>query len=102
MIGVPKPDDVSFVLLGDPGDGGAFPVLRLAAAPAGIMIEILGTQIRAAEPDDRPALEPFLARWHSLRVARRGGLVHPLDHPGARLCAWVRTFGLPIFSAASR
>ena len=45
------------------------------------MIEIVGTRIRAAEPDDRPALEPFLARWHSLRVARRGELVHPLDHP---------------------
>jgi ribosomal protein S18 acetylase RimI-like enzyme len=45
------------------------------------MIEIVGARIRAAEPDDRPALEPFLARWHSLRVARRGELVHPLDHP---------------------
>jgi ribosomal protein S18 acetylase RimI-like enzyme len=38
-------------------------------------------KIRAAESDDRAALEPFLARWHSLRVARRGELVHPLDHP---------------------
>jgi GNAT superfamily N-acetyltransferase len=45
------------------------------------MIEYVGTRIRAAEPDDRPALEPFLARWHSLRVARRGELVPPLDHP---------------------
>jgi ribosomal protein S18 acetylase RimI-like enzyme len=42
---------------------------------------VTGTRIRAAEPGDRPALEPFLARWHSLRVARRGELVHPLDHP---------------------
>jgi ribosomal protein S18 acetylase RimI-like enzyme len=39
------------------------------------------TRIRAAEPDDRPALEPFLARWHSLRVARREELVHAFDHP---------------------
>jgi ribosomal protein S18 acetylase RimI-like enzyme len=46
-----------------------------------IMIENVGTRIRAAEPGDRPGLQPFLARWHSLRVARRGELVHPLDHP---------------------
>jgi ribosomal protein S18 acetylase RimI-like enzyme len=45
------------------------------------MIEIVGTRLRAAEAEDRPALESFLARWHSLRVARRGELVHPLDHP---------------------
>jgi ribosomal protein S18 acetylase RimI-like enzyme len=45
------------------------------------MIEDVGTRIRAAEPYDRPSLEAFLARWHSLRVARRGELVHPLDHP---------------------
>jgi GNAT superfamily N-acetyltransferase len=38
-------------------------------------------RIRAATAADRPALEPFLARWHSLRVARRGALEHPLDHP---------------------
>ena len=38
-------------------------------------------RIRPARPDDRPTLEPFLARWHSLRVARRGTLEHPLDHP---------------------
>jgi ribosomal protein S18 acetylase RimI-like enzyme len=49
--------------------------------PVAIMIEILDTPIRAAEPGDRPAIEPFLARWHSLRVARRGELVDPLDHP---------------------
>ena len=39
------------------------------------------TRIRPAGPDDRPTLEPFLTRWHSLRVARRGTLEHPLDHP---------------------
>jgi GNAT superfamily N-acetyltransferase len=38
-------------------------------------------RIRAATAADRPALAPFLARWHSLRVARRGALEHPLDHP---------------------
>jgi GNAT superfamily N-acetyltransferase len=45
------------------------------------MIAAMPTRIRAAGPDDRPALEPFLARWHSLRVARQGTLEHPLDHP---------------------
>jgi len=39
------------------------------------------TRIRSAGPDDRTTLEPFLTRWHSLRVARRGALKHPLDHP---------------------
>jgi hypothetical protein len=38
-------------------------------------------RIRPAGPDDRPRLEPFVTRWHSLRVARRGALEHPLDHP---------------------
>jgi ribosomal protein S18 acetylase RimI-like enzyme len=52
----------------------------IAAAAGGIMTGIVGTRIRAAEPEDRPALEPFLARWDSLRVARRGELVHPIDH----------------------
>jgi ribosomal protein S18 acetylase RimI-like enzyme len=37
--------------------------------------------IRKAEARDRPALERFLERWHSLRVARLGELEHPLDHP---------------------
>jgi GNAT superfamily N-acetyltransferase len=44
-------------------------------------MQIVSGRIRAAEPDDRPALEPFLERWHSLRVARRGELLRPLDHP---------------------
>jgi ribosomal protein S18 acetylase RimI-like enzyme len=38
-------------------------------------------RVRAAEPRDRPALERFLERWHSLRVARLGALEYPLDHP---------------------
>jgi ribosomal protein S18 acetylase RimI-like enzyme len=38
-------------------------------------------RIRSAGPEDRTALEPFLTRWHSRRVARRGALEHPLDHP---------------------
>ena len=37
-------------------------------------------RIRAAAPGDRAELESFLERWHSLRVARRGTLEHPLDH----------------------
>ena len=41
----------------------------------------MGTRIRNAEPGDRRALEPFLERWYSLRVARRGELLYPLDHP---------------------
>jgi GNAT superfamily N-acetyltransferase len=45
------------------------------------MIATMRTQIRPAGPEDRTALEPFLTRWHSLRVARRGALEHPLDHP---------------------
>jgi ribosomal protein S18 acetylase RimI-like enzyme len=41
----------------------------------------MSVRIRAATAEDRPALEPFLTRWHSLRVARRGTIEHPLDHP---------------------
>ncbi len=37
-------------------------------------------RIRASEPGDRPQLEEFLKRWHSLRLARLGTLEHPLDH----------------------
>ena len=39
------------------------------------------SDVRAATAGDRPALERFLTRWHSLRVARRGSIEHPLDHP---------------------
>ena len=45
------------------------------------MIAAMRTRIRPAGPEDRTALEPFLTRWHSLRVARRGALEYPLDHP---------------------
>jgi ribosomal protein S18 acetylase RimI-like enzyme len=45
------------------------------------MIAVVPARIRAAQPADRPALEPFLVRWHSLRVARRGELVQSLEHP---------------------
>jgi GNAT superfamily N-acetyltransferase len=45
------------------------------------MIAAVRTQIRPAGPEDRTALEPFLTRWHSRRVARCGALEHPLDHP---------------------
>jgi GNAT superfamily N-acetyltransferase len=45
------------------------------------MIATMPTQIRSAGPGDRPALEPFLERWHSLRVARRGAIEHPPEHP---------------------
>jgi GNAT superfamily N-acetyltransferase len=41
----------------------------------------MSARIRSAGPEDRPRLEPFLERWHSLRVARRGVVEHPLDHP---------------------
>jgi ribosomal protein S18 acetylase RimI-like enzyme len=37
--------------------------------------------VRAREPADRDAVARFLARWHSARVARRGALETPLDHP---------------------
>jgi GNAT superfamily N-acetyltransferase len=49
--------------------------------PASAIIAAVPTRIRPAGPDDRPTLESFLTRWHSLRVARRGTLEHPLDHP---------------------
>jgi GNAT superfamily N-acetyltransferase len=45
------------------------------------MIGAMPVRVRAATARDRPRLEPFLARWHSLRVARRGALEYPLDHP---------------------
>ena len=38
-------------------------------------------RVRRREPVDRPAIESFLGRWRSLRVARLGALEHPLDHP---------------------
>jgi GNAT superfamily N-acetyltransferase len=37
-------------------------------------------------PENRPALEAFLRDRNALRVARRGALVHSLDHPG--VLAW--------------
>ncbi len=37
--------------------------------------------IRERRPADEPAVEPFLLRWHSLRVARRGRIERPLEHP---------------------
>lgn len=50
--------------------------------------------IRHAEPADRPALEPFLARWHSLRVARRGVVEEPLEHPALLAEAGGRLVGV--------
>lgn len=38
-------------------------------------------RVRCSEPNDRPAVEDFLARWSSLRVARLGRIEWPLDHP---------------------
>jgi GNAT superfamily N-acetyltransferase len=40
----------------------------------------------AGRPEDRPALEAFLRERDALRVARRGVLVDPLDHPA--VLAW--------------
>jgi ribosomal protein S18 acetylase RimI-like enzyme len=37
--------------------------------------------IRPAEPADRPAVEAFMERHQSLRVARLGRLEAPLEHP---------------------
>ena len=39
-------------------------------------------RVRRREPTDRPAVEDFLARWNSLRVARLGRIERALDHPG--------------------
>ena len=38
-------------------------------------------QVRPREAADRAAAQEFLVRHGSLRVARLGELVHPLDHP---------------------
>jgi len=38
-------------------------------------------KIRQRKPADRAAAQAFLARHNSLRAARLGELVHPLDHP---------------------
>jgi N-acetylglutamate synthase-like GNAT family acetyltransferase len=39
-----------------------------------------GMRVRQREHADRRAIETFLARWNSLRVARLGALEQPLDH----------------------
>jgi ribosomal protein S18 acetylase RimI-like enzyme len=41
----------------------------------------MGTRIKPAADADREERERFLERWNSLRVARRGALEHPMDHP---------------------
>jgi GNAT superfamily N-acetyltransferase len=38
-------------------------------------------RVRAATARDRPWIDAFLATNHSSRVARRGELVRPIDHP---------------------
>lgn len=38
-------------------------------------------RVRPRVESDRPVVEPFLARWHSSRVARLGALERPLEHP---------------------
>jgi hypothetical protein len=38
-------------------------------------------KVRPREATDRAAARTFLARHHSIRVARLGELVNPLDHP---------------------
>jgi GNAT superfamily N-acetyltransferase len=38
-------------------------------------------RVRQREPVDRSAIESFLARWNSLRVARLGVVEQPLEHP---------------------
>jgi hypothetical protein len=37
--------------------------------------------VRARAPADEPAVRAFLTAWHSLRVARAGEVLHPLEHP---------------------
>jgi ribosomal protein S18 acetylase RimI-like enzyme len=51
-------------------------------------------RVRRSEEGDRPALEPFLARWHSTRVARRGELLHPIEHPALVAEAEERLLGV--------
>jgi GNAT superfamily N-acetyltransferase len=43
--------------------------------------------VRAAVPGDRGAVEAFLREHHSLRVARLGELLVPLEHPQLVACA---------------
>ena len=38
-------------------------------------------RVRPRVESDRPVVEPFLARWHSARVARLGELVRPIEQP---------------------
>ena len=38
-------------------------------------------RVRHSEAPDRPAVEAFLARWNSSRVARRGALERPIEYP---------------------
>jgi hypothetical protein len=40
-----------------------------------------GPRVRPAGPADQAWIESFLARTHSTRVARRGELVAPIEHP---------------------
>jgi GNAT superfamily N-acetyltransferase len=43
-------------------------------------------ELGRARPEHRPLLEAFLRDRNALRVARRGALVHSLDHPA--VLAW--------------
>ena len=39
-------------------------------------------RVRSRAGADEPAVAPFLERWWSSEVARRGELLRPLEHPG--------------------
>jgi GNAT superfamily N-acetyltransferase len=51
-------------------------------------------RIRTREQSDRPAVEAFLARWQSTRVARRGSLERPIEHPALLADADGRLLGV--------
>jgi hypothetical protein len=53
-------------------------------------------KVRPRDAADQAAARAFLARHNTLRVARLGELVHPLDHPAFVAETPVGAYGIPL------
>jgi N-acetylglutamate synthase-like GNAT family acetyltransferase len=59
-------------------------------------------ELSSSEPEHGPAIEAFLREWGSLRVARRGALVHPLEQPAVVATADGVVTGVATYEVAGR